>query len=122
MLLFTYGFGGAVRVPGVAHWIDFLLPGLFVLSIGSGGFPDRVGLQNFDSSRCTVVLVDEPAKDVTAADRRTARWLVARGTIGRDKLQRPVGPCPVVVLQNFVGAHSPRGRLPNRAYRIAAGQ
>jgi ABC-2 type transport system permease protein/oleandomycin transport system permease protein len=36
VLLFTYGFGGAVRVPGVARYIDFLLPGLFVLAIGFG--------------------------------------------------------------------------------------
>lgn len=36
VLLFTYTFGGAVRVPGVAHYIDFLLPGLFVLAIGFG--------------------------------------------------------------------------------------
>ena len=36
VLLFTYAFGGAVHVPGVSHYIDYLLPGLFVLSIGFG--------------------------------------------------------------------------------------
>jgi len=36
VLLFTYAFGGAVHVPGVAHYIDYLLPGIFVLAIGFG--------------------------------------------------------------------------------------
>jgi ABC transporter DrrB family efflux protein len=36
VLLFTYAFGGAIHVPGVAHYIDYLLPGIFVLAIGFG--------------------------------------------------------------------------------------
>jgi ABC-2 type transport system permease protein/oleandomycin transport system permease protein len=36
VLLFSYGFGGAVHPPGVTHYIDYLLPGLFVLAIGFG--------------------------------------------------------------------------------------
>jgi len=36
VVLFTYGFGGAVHAPGVAHYIDYLLPGIFLLSIGFG--------------------------------------------------------------------------------------
>ena len=44
VLLFTYGFGGAVRVPGVAHYIDFLLPGLFVLAIGFGASQSGVAV------------------------------------------------------------------------------
>jgi ABC transporter DrrB family efflux protein len=36
VVLFNYGFGGAVHVPGVTHYIDYLLPGLFVLAIGFG--------------------------------------------------------------------------------------
>ncbi len=36
IVLFTYGFGGAIHPPGVPHYIDYLLPGLFVLSIGFG--------------------------------------------------------------------------------------
>jgi ABC-2 type transport system permease protein/oleandomycin transport system permease protein len=36
VLLFTYAFGGAVRVPGVTQYIDYLLPGIFVLAIGFG--------------------------------------------------------------------------------------
>jgi ABC-2 type transport system permease protein/oleandomycin transport system permease protein len=36
VILFAYGIGGAVRVPGVTHYIDYLLPGVFVLAIGFG--------------------------------------------------------------------------------------
>ena len=36
VLLFTYAFGGAVHPPGVAHYVDYLLPGVFVLAIGFG--------------------------------------------------------------------------------------
>jgi ABC-2 type transport system permease protein/oleandomycin transport system permease protein len=36
VLLFTYGFGGAVHPPGVERYIDYLLPGIFILSIGFG--------------------------------------------------------------------------------------
>jgi ABC transporter DrrB family efflux protein len=36
VVLFTYGIGGAVHVPGVTHYIDYLLPGVFVLAIGFG--------------------------------------------------------------------------------------
>ena len=34
VLLFTYAFGGAIHPPGVVRYIDYLLPGLFVLAIG----------------------------------------------------------------------------------------
>ena len=36
VLLFTYAFGGAVHVPGVARYVDYLLPGIVVLAIGFG--------------------------------------------------------------------------------------
>jgi ABC transporter DrrB family efflux protein len=36
VILFTYGIGGAVHAPGIAHYIDYLLPGVFVLAIGFG--------------------------------------------------------------------------------------
>jgi ABC-2 type transport system permease protein/oleandomycin transport system permease protein len=36
VVLFSSAFGGAIQPPGVAHYIDYLLPGLFVLSIGFG--------------------------------------------------------------------------------------
>ena len=36
VLLFTYAIGGAIQPPGVEHYIDYLLPGLFVLAIVFG--------------------------------------------------------------------------------------
>jgi ABC-2 type transport system permease protein/oleandomycin transport system permease protein len=36
VLLFTYAFGGAIHVPGVTRYIDYLLPAIIVLAIGFG--------------------------------------------------------------------------------------
>ena len=36
VLLFTYAFGCAIHVPGTSRYIDYLLPGIFVLAIGFG--------------------------------------------------------------------------------------
>lgn len=36
VVLFTFVFGGAVHPPGVRHYVDYLLPGIFVLAIGFG--------------------------------------------------------------------------------------
>ena len=36
VLLFSYAFGGAIHVPGVTRYIDYLLPGIVVLAIGFG--------------------------------------------------------------------------------------
>jgi ABC-type polysaccharide/polyol phosphate export permease len=44
VLLFTYAFGGAIHVPGVAHYIDYLLPGIIVLAIGFGAFQTGVAI------------------------------------------------------------------------------
>ena len=44
VLLFTYAFGGAIHVPGTAHYIDYLLPGIFVLAIGFGASQTGVAI------------------------------------------------------------------------------
>lgn len=36
VLLFNYAWGGAIEVPGVERYIDYALPGIWVLSIGFG--------------------------------------------------------------------------------------
>ena len=36
VVLFNYGFGGAIRAPGVTRYIDYLLPGIVVLAIAFG--------------------------------------------------------------------------------------
>ena len=44
VLLFTYAFGGAIHVPGVTHYIDYLLPGILVLAIGFGASQTGVAI------------------------------------------------------------------------------
>ncbi|HVB46208.1 MAG TPA: ABC transporter permease [Streptosporangiaceae bacterium] len=50
VLLFTYGFGGAVHPLGVTRYIDYLLPGLLVLAIGFGASQTGVAVaEDLDS-------------------------------------------------------------------------
>ena len=44
VLLFTYAFGDAIHVPGVDRYIDYLLPGIFVLAIGFGASQTGVAI------------------------------------------------------------------------------
>jgi ABC transporter DrrB family efflux protein len=44
VLLFTYAFGGAIHVPGMTRYIDYLLPGIFVLAIGFGASQTGVAI------------------------------------------------------------------------------
>jgi ABC transporter DrrB family efflux protein len=44
VLLFTYTWGGAVHPPGVAHYIDYLLPGIVVLAIAFGASQTAVAI------------------------------------------------------------------------------
>jgi ABC transporter DrrB family efflux protein len=44
VLLFTYAFGGAVHVPSVRQYIDFLLPGAVLLAIGFGASQTAVAI------------------------------------------------------------------------------
>jgi ABC-2 type transport system permease protein/oleandomycin transport system permease protein len=44
VLLFTYVFGGAIHPPGVAHYIDYLLPGIYVLAIAFGASQTGVAI------------------------------------------------------------------------------
>jgi ABC transporter DrrB family efflux protein len=44
VLLFTYTFGGAIHPPGVARYVDYLLPGIFVLSIAFGASQTGVAI------------------------------------------------------------------------------
>jgi ABC transporter DrrB family efflux protein len=44
VLLFTYAFGGAIHPPGVARYVDFLLPGIFVLAIAFGASQTGVAI------------------------------------------------------------------------------
>ena len=42
VLLFTYVFGGAIHVPG-GHYIDYLMPGIFVQTVIFGAMARRPG-------------------------------------------------------------------------------
>ena len=44
VVLFTYAFGGAVRPPGVTTYIDYALPGIWVLSIAFGASQTGVAI------------------------------------------------------------------------------
>jgi ABC-2 type transport system permease protein/oleandomycin transport system permease protein len=44
VLLFTYAFGGAIHPPGVDKYVDFLLPGIFVLAIAFGASQTGVAI------------------------------------------------------------------------------
>ena len=43
VLLFTYVFGGAIHVPG-GHYIEFLMPGIFVQTVIFGAMSTAAGL------------------------------------------------------------------------------
>jgi ABC transporter DrrB family efflux protein len=44
VLLFTSAFGGAIHVPGVTRYVDYLLPGIIVLAIGFGAAQTGVAI------------------------------------------------------------------------------
>lgn len=44
VLLFTYAFGGAIDPPGVENYVDYLLPGIFVLAIAFGASQTGVAI------------------------------------------------------------------------------
>ncbi|MGH8825071.1 MAG: ABC transporter permease [Jiangellaceae bacterium] len=44
VLLFTYAFGGAIQPPGVEKYVDYLLPGLYVLAIAFGASQTGVAI------------------------------------------------------------------------------
>lgn len=44
VVMFTYVFGGAVDMPGGVRYVDYLVPGLFVLAIAFGSVNTGVGL------------------------------------------------------------------------------
>jgi ABC transporter DrrB family efflux protein len=44
VLLFRYVFGGAIHVPGYAHYVDYLIPGIVVQTVLFGGSSTAVGM------------------------------------------------------------------------------
>lgn len=44
VLLFTYAFGGAIQPPGVATYVDYILPGTYVLTLAFGASQTGVAI------------------------------------------------------------------------------
>jgi ABC transporter DrrB family efflux protein len=44
VLMFRYVFGGAIKVPGIDHYVDYLMPGIFVQTVVFGSLTTGVGL------------------------------------------------------------------------------
>ncbi len=44
VLMFRYVFGGAIKIPGVPHYVDYLMPGIFTQTVAFGGIQTAVGL------------------------------------------------------------------------------
>jgi ABC-2 type transport system permease protein/oleandomycin transport system permease protein len=44
VLMFRYVFGGAIRVPGVEHYVDYLMPGIFAQTVTFGSLQTGIGL------------------------------------------------------------------------------
>jgi ABC-2 type transport system permease protein/oleandomycin transport system permease protein len=44
VLMFRYVFGGSITVPGYSHYVDYLMPGIFVQTVVFGALTTGVGL------------------------------------------------------------------------------
>jgi ABC transporter DrrB family efflux protein len=44
VLMFTYVFGGAIKLPGPIPYVDFLMPGIFVQTVVFGAIATAIGL------------------------------------------------------------------------------
>jgi ABC-2 type transport system permease protein len=44
VLLFRYVFGGAIRIPGVTHYVDYLMPGVFAQTVVFGSIQTGIAL------------------------------------------------------------------------------
>src|SRR5262249_10645550 len=44
VLMFRYVFGGAIRIQGVPHYVDYLMPGVFAQTVVFGSIQTGVGL------------------------------------------------------------------------------
>jgi ABC-2 type transport system permease protein/oleandomycin transport system permease protein len=44
VLMFRYVFGGAIRIPGVTHYVDYLMPGVFAQTVVFGSIQTGIAL------------------------------------------------------------------------------
>ena len=43
VLMFRYVFGGAIQIPGVVHYVDYLMPGVFAQTVVFGAIQTGIG-------------------------------------------------------------------------------
>jgi ABC-2 type transport system permease protein len=44
VVMFTYVFGSEIKIPGVDHYVDYLMPGIFAQTVGFGAITTGIGL------------------------------------------------------------------------------
>ncbi|MEA2212446.1 MAG: type transport system permease protein [Solirubrobacteraceae bacterium] len=71
VLLFRYVFGGAIHVPGYAHYVDYLIPGIVVQTVLFGGSSTAVGMAEDLSSGMTDRLRSLPTNRAAILASRT---------------------------------------------------
>jgi ABC-2 type transport system permease protein len=83
VLLFRYVFGGAIHVPGYAHYVDYLIPGIVVQTVMFGGSSTAVGMAEDLASGMTDRLRSLPTHRSAVLAARTLADLVRLGyTVG----------------------------------------
>jgi ABC transporter DrrB family efflux protein len=90
VLLFTYTYGGAIHPPGVDRYVDYLLPGIFVLSIA------------FGASQTGVAIADDLASGML--DRFRALPMARSAVLGGRAVADAVRNLFVLTLMTGVGA------------------
>lgn len=93
VLLFTYAFGGAIHPPGVGRYIDYALPGIWVLAIA------------FGASQTGVALADDLATGMIDRFRAlpTARPAVLAGRVVADAVRNAFVLALMTALATAIG-------------------
>jgi ABC-2 type transport system permease protein len=102
VLLFTYVFGGAIQVPGVEHYVDYLMAGILVQTVIFGSTQTGVGLAE-DLSRG---MVDR------FRSLPMARSAVLAGRTLSDTVRNLFVVCLMVVVGTLVGFRFHAGVVP----------
>ena len=102
ILLFTYVFGGAIQVPGVEHYIDFLMAGILVQTV------------IFGSTQTGVALAEDMSRGMIDRFRSLpmARSAVLAGRTLSDTVRNLFVVCLMLVVGILVGFRFHAGFVP----------
>jgi ABC-2 type transport system permease protein len=102
VLLFTYVFGGAIQVPGVEHYIDFLMAGILVQTV------------IFGSTQTGVALAEDMSRGMIDRFRSLpmARSAVLAGRTLSDTVRNLFVVCLMLVVGTLVGFRFHAGVVP----------